>query len=392
MTRKIAILTSGRADYGLLYWLIKGINDDPSLEMQLVVTGMHVSPEFGLTENEIVKDGFSIAKRIEILLSSDTRVGTAKSMGVGMIGFADAFEDLAPDLLVLLGDRFEVLAAAAAAAVQKIPIIHLHGGEITQGAMDDAFRHAITKLSHIHCCAANEYRDRIIQLGEAPERVETVGGLGIDNIRRLKLLPLREVEERLGFKFSKQNLLITFHPETLLDHSPEDQVEELLVALQDYQDLGLIFTMPNADVGSRQIMKAIEAFVEGNSNARLYSAVGQQLYLSTMALVDAVVGNSSSGILEVPSFQKGTVNIGNRQTGRLFAESIVNCEIDHSAISQAIARALSPAFKKQIENAVNPYDTGGASDKIISILKKVEITNLTVKHFFDIAPRPSLEK
>ena len=191
------------------------------------------------------------------------------------------------------------------------------------------FAMPITKLSHIHCCAANEYRDRIIQLGEAPERVETVGGLGIDNILRLKLLPLHEVEERLDFKFRKQNLLVTFHPETLLDHSPADQVEELLIALQDYQDLGLIFTMPNADIGGREIMKAIETFVEGKSNARLYSAVGQQLYLSTMALVDAVVGNSSSGILEAPSFQKGTVNIGNRQTGRLFAKSVVNSDIDH---------------------------------------------------------------
>jgi len=316
MTRKICVITGTRAEYGLLRWVMQGIKDDPELTLQVIATGMHLSPEFGLTYREIEKDGFQIDRKVEMLTSSDTPVGIAKSMGLGLIGFAEALNELNPDLIVVLGDRFEIFAAVAAALVARMPVAHLHGGEITEGAFDEALRHSITKMSHLHFVAAEEYRQRVIQLGEQPERVFLVGGLGIDNIKRLKLLDRAELEASIDFQLGAKNLLITFHPVTLETSTAEDQMAELLAALAELKDTQLIFTMPNADTDGRALIKMVQQFVAEHPNARAYTSLGQLRYLSCAAQVDGVVGNSSSGLAEVPSFKKGTINIGDRQRGR----------------------------------------------------------------------------
>jgi GDP/UDP-N,N'-diacetylbacillosamine 2-epimerase (hydrolysing) len=325
MNRKICVITGTRADYGLLRWVMQGIKDDADLNLQIIATGMHLSPEFGLTYKAIEADGFEIARKVEMLTSSDTPLGIAKSMGLGMIGFADALNELNPDLMVVLGDRFEIFAAVATALVARIPVAHLHGGETTEGAFDEAFRHSITKMSHLHFVAADEYKQRVIQLGEQPEHVFLVGGLGIDNIKRLKLLGRNSLEADLGFKFGKKNLLITFHPVTLENSSAVTQMEALLAALVQLEDTQLIFTMPNADTDGRTLIKMVEQFASQHANAHAFTSLGQLRYLSCIAQVDGVVGNSSSGLAEVPSFKKGTINIGDRQRGRLQATSIINC-------------------------------------------------------------------
>ena len=333
--RKICVITGTRAEYGLLRWVIQGIQDDPELNLQIIATGMHLSPEFGLTYQAIQQDGFHINRKVEMLTSSDTSVGIAKSIGLGLIGFADALNDLNPDLILVLGDRFEIFSAVSAALVARIPVAHLHGGEATQGAFDEALRHAITKMSHLHFVAAENYRQRVIQLGELPERVFLVGGLGIDNIKRIQLLDRIELESSLNFKLGHKNLLITFHPATLENGTAADQMAELLAALADLEDTRLIFTMPNADTDGRVMIKMINQFVEQRPNAFSYSSLGQLRYLSCVSHVDAVVGNSSSGLTEVPSFKKATVNIGERQLGRLQAKSIINCEPKRESIVTA---------------------------------------------------------
>jgi GDP/UDP-N,N'-diacetylbacillosamine 2-epimerase (hydrolysing) len=385
MNRKICVITGTRADYGLLRWVMQGIKDDADLDLQVIVTGMHLSPEFGLTYKAIEADGFSIDRKVEMLTSSDTPVGIAKSMGLGMIGFADALSEMTPDLIVVLGDRFEIFSLVTAALVARIPVAHLHGGESTEGVIDEAFRHSITKMSHLHFVAASEYKKRVIQLGEQPEHVFLVGGLGIDNINRLKLIERNILEADLGFKFDKRNLLITFHPVTLEKASSVKQMQELLAALGKLEETQLIFTMPNADTDGRALIKMVEKFTSQHSNAHAFTSLGQLRYLSCLAQVDGVVGNSSSGLVEVPSFKKGTINIGDRQRGRLQATSVINCEPMHKNISNAIGTLYSSNFQMNLSQVCNPYGEGGASGKIVKIIKSVRLDGLIKKVFHDVS-------
>lgn len=382
--RKICVITGTRAEYGLLRWVMQGVKEDPDLELQVIATGMHLSPEFGLTYQAIEQDGFQINRKVEMLTSSDTSVGIAKSMGLGLIGFADALSELQPDLIVVLGDRFEIFSAVSAALVARIPVAHLHGGETTEGAFDESLRHSITKMSHLHFVAAETYRARVIQLGESPERVFLVGGLGIDNIKRLTLLDKIELEKSLGLKFAGKNLLITFHPVTLENSTAKAQMEELLMALEELRDTQLIFTLPNADTDGRTLIKMVNEFVAKHQNAKVYASLGQLRYLSCVSLVDAVVGNSSSGLTEVPSFSKATVNIGDRQRGRLQAQSVINCTPNRKSISQCIERIYTPEFQVGLSYVINPYGEGGASEKIVATLKSFPLDSLIKKSFYDL--------
>ena len=384
MTRKICVITGTRAEYGLLRWVMQGIKDDPELSLQVIATGMHLSPEFGLTYREIEKDGFQIDRKVEMLTSSDTPVGIAKSMGLGLIGCADALNELKPDLIVVLGDRFEIFAAVAAALVARIPVAHLHGGETTEGAFDESLRHSITKMSHLHFVAAEAYRKRVIQLGEQPDRVFLVGGLGVDNIKQLQLLDRAALEASLDFELGAKNLLITFHPVTLETATAAHQMEELLVALAALQDTHLIFTMPNADTDGRALMKRIAQFVAQHPNARAYTSLGQLRYLSCIAQVDGVVGNSSSGVAEVPSFKKGTINIGDRQRGRLQPESVINCQPNRDSIADALAKLYSTAFQTSLRQVINPLGEGGASERVVNALKNTAIAGIVKKTFYDL--------
>jgi len=386
MKHKICFVTGTRAEYGLFHPLMKRIKTDPFFELQIIATCMHLSPEFGLTYREIERDGFHINRKVEMLLSSDTEAGVTKSTGLGMIGFADAFAELKPHLVFLLGDRFETLAAAIAAHFARIPIAHLHGGELTEGAVDDAIRHAITKMSLLHFVSTETYRKRVIQLGEAPERVFTVGALGIDNIKFLKLVSQSQLEQELGIQFSDKNVLVTFHPVTLENKTSERQFRELLKALDAFDDLRVIFTKPNADANGRIIIHLIDEYVKSHpARASAYITLGQVKYLSALKYVDAVVGNSSSGILEAPSFGKPSVNIGDRQKGRVRPESVIDCEPKMKDIIRAIKKALSVKFQDFCRKVKNPYGDGAAAQKIHEIVKREipEIGNLK-KSFFDL--------
>ena len=378
------MVTGTRAEYGLMRWIMQGIEDDADLALQIIATGMHLSPEFGLTYQEIEKDGFQIDRKVEMLTSSDTPVGVAKSMGLGMIGFADALNELAPDLLVVLGDRFEILSAVAAALVARIPVMHLHGGELTEGAIDESIRHAITKMSQVHCVATEEYRQRVIQLGEQPQRVFCVGGLGVDLIRRTQLLSRTDLEAVLDFKFMARNLLITFHPTTLASETAGSQMKELLAALDPLGDTGLIFTLPNADAGGRELITMLQDFVATHPNARAYSSLGQLRYLSCMAQCDGVVGNSSSGLLEAPTLKKGVINIGDRQRGRLQATNVINSRTDRNAIAEAIRQLESTAFQEALASVRNPYGDGGACNRVVEVIKALQLDGLAQKSFYDI--------
>ena len=384
MSRKICVVTGSRAEYGLLRWVMEEIRNTSDLQLQLIVTGMHLSPEFGLTYREIEQDGFSIDYKVEMLLSSDTTTSVTKSMGLGLIGFAEALNYLKPDLILVLGDRFEIFSAATAAMVARIPIAHLHGGESTEGAFDEAIRHSITKMSHLHFVAAEEYRQRVIQLGEHPDRVFLVGGLGIDSMYRLSLLDRDALEASLDFKFGPKNLLVTFHPTTLENTTSQQQMEELLAALDLLEDTNLIFTMPNADTDSRVIMELIEFFVAKHPNARAYTTLGQLRYFSCLQFVDGVIGNSSSGLLEAPSFGIGTINIGERQRGRLKASSVIDCVSEKTAISDAIAKLYSNDFQIGLKKVINPYGKAGASEKIVRILQNYSLESILRKSFYDL--------
>ena len=385
MNRKICIITGTRAEYGLLRWVMQGVKEDPELTLQLIATGMHLSPEFGLTYKAIEQDGFQIDRKVEMLTSSDTAVGIAKSMGLGMIGFADALHELQPDLIVVLGDRFEILSAVSAALVARIPVAHLHGGETTEGAFDEALRHSITKMSHLHFVANEPYRQRVIQLGEQPDRVFLVGGLGIDNIKRLQLLDRTALEASLDFELGVKNLLITFHPVTLETATAASQMQELLTVLAQLKDTQLIFTLPNADTDGRTLIEMVQNFVKQHTNARAYTSLGQLRYLSCIAQVDGVLGNSSSGLAEVPSFKKGTINIGDRQRGRLQAESVINCEPTQGSIASALVQLYSADFQARLHKVTNPYGEGGASEMIVSTVKAVSLDGILKKRFHDVA-------
>jgi GDP/UDP-N,N'-diacetylbacillosamine 2-epimerase (hydrolysing) len=384
MSRKICVVTGSRADYGLLRWVMDGIRETPGLELQVIAAGMHLSPEFGQTYREIEKDGFLIDSKVEMLLSSDTPSGLAKSMGLGLIGFGDALQQLQPDLMLVLGDRFEIFSAVAAAMVACIPVAHLHGGETTEGAFDESIRHSITKMSHLHFVAAEEYRKRVIQLGEQPERVFVVGGLGIDNIHKLPLLDHDSLETSLGITLARRNLLITFHPATLEKATSAKQMSELLAALEVLEDTQLIFTMPNADSDSRVLFDVIEKYVASHTNAHAYTSLGQLRYLSCLRHVDGVVGNSSSGLIEAPSFGIGTINIGDRQRGRLRAKSVIDCDPERQSIATALQQLYSPGFQKILKTVSNPYGDGGASEKIIRRVYDYPLESILKKSFYDL--------
>jgi UDP-hydrolysing UDP-N-acetyl-D-glucosamine 2-epimerase len=385
MKIKICVITGSRAEYGLLQPLMTAIREDESFILQILVTGMHLSPEFGLTYKEIEKAGFQIHEKVEMLLSSDTDIGITKSTGLGMIGFADTFNRLKPDLVILLGDRFETFAAATAAYFAKIPIAHLHGGEVTEGATDEGLRHAITKMAYWHFTSTEVYRKRVIQLGENPKMVFNVGAIGIDNIKQIGLLSKKDLTEDLKFELDCPFLLVTYHPVTLENNSAEEQFKALLNALEEFPDLQIIFTKPNADSNGRIIIKLIDDFVNHNSHrAAGYVSLGQKRYLSLMRFAYAVVGNSSSGIIETPSFGIPTVNIGDRQKGRERANSVIDTQPDYEAIAASIKKAVSSEFRDLCKSVKNVYGEGETTLQIMSILKSKPIPQDFKKHFFDI--------
>ena len=383
--KKICVITGTRAEYGLLLPLMKALQNDDAFTLQILVTGMHLSPEFGLTYQQVEKDGFVIDEKVEMLLSSDTSVGIVKSTGLGMIGYADAFDRLKSDWIIILGDRFEAFAVATSAFLMKIPIIHLSGGDVTEGATDDAMRHSITKMSYLHFTTTAQYRKRVIQLGEAPERVFDVGGIGIDNIVKMELLSRVELSKSLDFDLSKPYFLITFHPVTLGNLSSEHQFEELLNSFDEFTDYQLLITLPNADTDGRIIIKMIREYASKNKNrVSVHTSLGQLRYLSAMKFASAVIGNSSSGVVEVPSFKIPTVNIGDRQKGRARAGSVIDCETTQVAITEAIKKAISLDFQTFCQGIENIYGQGNTTEQIMEILKKIPDKIDLKKSFYDL--------
>jgi GDP/UDP-N,N'-diacetylbacillosamine 2-epimerase (hydrolysing) len=383
--KKICIFTGTRAEYGLLKPLIDELKLEESIELQLIISGMHLSPEFGLTFKEIDLECFSKVEKVEILLSSDSPVGVSKAMGLGMISYSEVLEKLKPDLLVGLGDRFELFSIVTAALIQKISVAHIHGGEVTSGAYDDAFRHSITKMSHIHFTSTEIYRKRVIQLGENPKTVFNVGALGIDNIKKMKLQTLHELEKSISFNLDKPFFLVTFHPVTLGNVSSQLQFKELLKALDYFKDFKIIFTMPNADNDGKVISKMIEEY-EKNDNRRCISfkSMGQLRYLSVLRHCKLMIGNSSSGIIEMPFFNKPTINIGDRQKGRLFAKSIIQCDGNLNSIVEAIRKGLDEKFRKSFNKNNCIHGTGNTAVKIKSIINKIHEIEKVKKIFFDL--------
>jgi GDP/UDP-N,N'-diacetylbacillosamine 2-epimerase (hydrolysing) len=384
MTRKICVVTGSRADYGLLRSVMQGIKNDPNLSIQVIATGMHLSPTFGLTYKEIESDGFFIDEKVEVITELDTPEEISQSIAKGITGCAKAFNRLEPDLILLLGDRYEIFSAAIAAHVALIPIAHIHGGELTGGALDEAFRHSISKMSSMHFVAAEDYKKRLIQLGENPKNIYLAGGLGVDSIKKHKLLNKDELENKLNIKFLDKSLLITFHPVTLDIESSEFQFKELLKALSNFKDTTLIFTMPNADTGGRKLINMVEEFVIENKNAKAFASLGQLLYFSCILNMDGVVGNSSSGVIEVPSFKKATINIGDRQLGRLQAESIINCKPLEKDILNAIEKLYSSSFQTHLDRVINPYSGTGVNEKIIEVLGAISLDGIIKKAFHDL--------
>lgn len=385
--RKISVVTGTRAEYGLLYWIIKGIHDDPDLELQLIVTGMHLSPEFGLTVKEIEKDGFPIAEKVEMQLSSDTETAIAISMGLGMIGFANAYSRLGPDIIVVLGDRFEILSAVASAVPFRIPVAHISGGEITEGAMDDLFRHAITKMSHIHFPSTQVYADRIIQMGERPEDVFCFGAPGLDNIYKLKLLDKQQLKNELGLPGEKAWGVVTYHPVTLEKDSAKIQIEELLNALMEFSEIYWVFTLPNADTENRIIIERIKDYVQKKpQRAVLFSSLGQLKYLSLLRSAIVMVGNSSSGVIEAPSFELPVVNISDRQKGRVRVKNVIDVPVcEKNRIVTAINEAISKEFRDSLKGLENPYGSGNVSERILNVLKTITLGEKIIKKtFYDL--------
>ena len=382
--RKVCIVTGSRAEYGLLYWLIKEVEADKNLKLQLIATGMHLSSEFGLTYKEIEKD-FKIDKKIDMHLSSDTSIGISKSMSIAQTSFAKAYIELKPDIVVVLGDRYEIFSAVSSAMISRIPIAHLHGGEATEGSIDEAIRHCITKMSHLHFTATEEYSKRVMQLGEDSKRVFNVGGAGIENIKRLKLLTKMKFEKSINFKLKKKNVLVTFHPVTLEIKTSKKHFQELLNSIDELEDTNIIFTKANSDADGKIINQMIDKYISKNLDKSIgVASLGQLNYLSALQYVDFVIGNSSSGLLEVPSFRIGTINIGDRQNGRIKADSVVDCLPNKKSIKKAIKIVYSKKFQKFLKDVKNPYGDECASKKIIKVLKSVKLENILKKTFFDI--------
>lgn len=383
--RRICVVTGTRAEYGLLYWLLCELRNAADVELQIVATAMHLSPEFGATVQVIERDGFRIDARVEMLLSGDSPSAIAKSTGLGVIGFGDAFAQLRPDLLVVLGDRFEILAAAQAATFARIPIAHIHGGESTEGLIDEAIRHAVTKMSHLHFVAAEPYRRRVVQMGEAPERVFDVGAPGLDQLVHVEWMSREELARELEMPLSRPLLLVTYHPVTLERRSPAEPMAELLAALDRFDTASVVFTYPNADTDGRVLMEMIDAFVKPRApRVRAFVSLGQRRYLSLMREADVVVGNSSSGLTEAPALQRATVNLGDRQRGRLKADSVIDCEEQADAVAAAIAHALSEEFRARLPGTMSLYGSGGASPKIAQALRTTDLSNIVKKRFHDL--------
>lgn len=380
--KKICVVTGTRAEYGLLFPLIEKIHNSDEIQLQLLVTGTHLSPEFGNTYQMIENDGFIIDEKIEILLSSDSKIGISKAMGLAIISFSEALERLKPDMVVVLGDRYEIFMVSAACSVANIPIAHIHGGETTEGAFDEAFRHSITKMSWLHFTSTEVYRRRVIQLGEQPDRVYNVGAIGIETIKRLKMMTKSELEESLGYKFNKQIFLVTFHPVTLENDSSEVQFKELLKSLDKLSEATIIFTKANSDTDGRIINQLIDEYVKANpSKAVAYDSMGQVRYLSTMKIATAVIGNSSSGIIEAPYFKVPTINIGDRQKGRIQAESVFNCLAEEHAIDKMLARVSTEEIKENF----SVHGDGFVSEKILREINKALDKGIDLKKtFYDI--------
>ncbi len=384
--RRICVVTGTRAEYGLLYWIIKGIHEGPGLELQLIATGMHLSHEFGLTVREIEKDGFPIAEKVEMLLSSDTETSIAISMGLGMIGFAKAYEKLKPDILLVLGDRFEVLSAVCTAIPLRLPVAHIHGGEATEGLIDEPIRHAITKMSHIHFTATEKYRKRVVQMGEEPKNVFCFGAPGLDNIYKLRLINRKELYQELKLP-NKKIGVVTYHPVTLEKGTSEFHISELLQALKDFVEIYWIFTLPNADTGGRIIIESINNFFKSNPDkGKAFISLGQVKYLSLLKYATVMVGNSSSGLIEAPSFELPVVNIGNRQRGRVRGKNVIDItECKKEIIIKAVKKAISLEFKASLKGMRNPYGNGGTSKKIIKKLKIIPLgEDLIKKRFYEV--------
>ena len=381
--KKICVITSSRADYGLLKHLLKEIKVSPLLHLQLIVCGSHLSSFHGMTINEIIDDGFKIDEKVDITQKNDTQLDISISISSGIKSFSRIYASLNPDAVLILGDRYEILAAAISATIANIPVVHLHGGEITEGAIDDMFRHSITKMSHLHFVAAVPYKKRVIQLGENPKNVFCVGGLGVDALKKVPILSKKNLSKQLNIKLKKRSFLVTYHPLTANPSTGYLELSELLQALEKYEDCSIIFTMPNADADGLQLAKTLKTFADAHTNSYYFSSLGQEKYFSCLSNFDAVIGNSSSGLLEAPSFKIPTINIGDRQKGRLKAESVIDCEAKKENIQEAIQKALSPEFIKKTQKTNNPYGRGGASKKIVRILEKSDFSKLFIKEFFD---------
>lgn len=386
MKKKICLVTTSRAEYGIMSRLIKKMSEDENIDFCLIVTGSHLSKKHGMTYKEIENDGLEISYKVDIGMSDveDNFRGVAKVMSDTIYKFTNVLSDIQPDVVVLLGDRYEVLSVAISAMISGIPLAHIHGGETTEGAIDEAIRHSITKMSHIHFTSCEQYKNRVIQLGENPERVFNVGSLGVENANILNLKTKDELEEELNIKFGNKNLIVTFHPVTLEKNQAESQVEELLKALSRFSDTTIIFTMPNADAENSVIADKIMKFVKKNPKAYAFSSLGALRYLSLIRFVDGVVGNSSSGIIEVPSFKVATINIGDRQKGRIQATSIINCEPVENEIVDAIKKIYTEDLKKILKETVNPYHKENTAEKIVKILKEFDFSNVIKKKFFNV--------
>lgn len=385
--KRIGIMTGTRAEYGLLKSLMQEINKDNDLELYLIVSGMHLSPEFGMTYKEIEEDGFQINAKVEMLLSSDSPVGISKSIGLGIIGFADEFQRADLDMLILLGDRYEALSAAISAMVMRIPIAHLHGGELTEGAIDEGIRHSITKMSYLHFTSTEEYRRRVIQLGENPERVFCVGAIGVENIKKINLMTKEELERSIHFEIDENTVIVTYHPVTLENNTVEEQFLNLLEVLDRNPKIRMIFTKANADTNGRIVNELIDKYAAQNSErACAFMSLGQKRYLSALKYCRIVIGNSSSGIIEAPSFGKPIINIGDRQKGRICADSVINCGYTQQEIQRAMETALTEEFENKARNCRNPYEKENTAANIISVIKDYLLNDKIKlkKGFYDI--------
>jgi len=386
MKKTICIVTGTRADYGLLRPIIKQFIATNSFVLKIVATGMHLSEDFGLTYKEIEEDGISIDAKIDVLQDDDSNKAMSKAIGIGVIGFAEYFEQTQPEMVVVLGDRFEIFAAVTAAAVACIPIAHLYGGEITEGAVDEFFRHSISKMSYLHFTSTEQYRQRVINMGEAPERVFNVGAIGVENILSMPLMTKDELVRSIGFDLNSPYALVTFHPVTLEKDTATKQIESLLSALDETNGLNYIFTKANADANGRSINRKIDAYCEEKGNTIAYTSMGVLRYLSAMKYCEMVIGNSSSGIMETPSFKKPTINIGDRQKGRICAKSVISCEPEERSIINSIDKARSQQFLREIANQISPYGDGKTSEKIVTVIKDFldkDKINLK-KSFYDV--------